>query len=85
MTAERYVLLIQDDGGDYYVGRSAGLYFDGKRIWFGYSNDEAENILRAVLSDWLVVRTVKAEYELDLGGCWWLTLEEQVQHNGPIV
>lgn len=76
-----YLLLIQDDGGDYYVGRSAGLYLDGQRSWFGYSADEAENILRAVLGERLTVRKVKAEYELDLDGCWWPTLAEQTEHN----
>lgn len=76
-----YVLLIQDDGGDYYVGQSAALYLNGERIWFGHSNDEAANILCAVLGDRLTVRKVKAEYELRLESCWWPTLEEQAAHN----
>lgn len=76
-----YVLLIQDDGGDYYVGQSAALYLDGRRIWFGYSNDMAEEILRAVLGDGLTTCLVKAKWRSPTETCWWPTLEEQAANN----
>jgi hypothetical protein len=76
-----YVLLIQGDGGDYYVGQSAALYLNGDRIWSGYSNDMAEEILRAVLGDGLAVRKVKAEWRNSAETCWWPTLEEQAANN----
>lgn len=61
--SDDYVLLIQDDGGDYYVGHSEALYANGDLVWSGYSNDEAEKILRAVFADRLTVRRVKHEWD----------------------
>jgi hypothetical protein len=76
-----YVLLIQDDGGDYYVGQSAALYLNGQRIWFGYSNDEAKPLLESVLGERLTVRLVKAKWISAAETCWWPTLDEQAAHN----
>lgn len=53
-----WVLVVNEGHNDYYAGDKAALYKDGQRVWFGYSNDEAEALVRAIVGDDLEVRTV---------------------------
>lgn len=54
MADTEWVLLIQDDGGDYYVGEDAALYRDGERVWEGASADTIESIAVAILGEGVV-------------------------------
>lgn len=50
-----WVLLVQGDQGDYYLGESSALYRDGVRIWEGY---ESEDLIEAILGPIEVRRKV---------------------------
>lgn len=63
-----WVWLWQDDGGDYYAGRSGALYRDGERVWQGSSSDVGDEIARAILGEQLSIRDVRTRADLAIGG-----------------
>lgn len=65
-TTHEWVWVWQADGGDYYSGERGALYRDGILIWQGYSDDEGDKIVQAVVGDQLSIKSVNVRYFHDL-------------------